>query len=113
MAEGGKRSPRMSFRSILPLSTARTCPPARLPACSRGCQTRRSSRRRGRHLMSFTPGDEYISSCLRPLRRRNSMAAKSRLSILMFFSNSRLASSQRRQHARHSLHGLASPGHSK
>lgn len=30
MAEGGKRSPRTSFRSVLPLSTARTCPPARL-----------------------------------------------------------------------------------
>lgn len=110
MAEGGKRSPRTSFRSVLPLSTARTCPPARL---QQGLPDPKAQQAARAHLMSFTPGDEYISSCLRPLRRRNSMAAKSRLSILMFFSNSRLASSQRRQHARHSLHGLASPGHSK
>jgi hypothetical protein len=42
--------------------------------------------------MSLTPGDEYISSCRRPFRSKNSMAAKSLLSTLMFLSNSLLFS---------------------
>lgn len=42
--------------------------------------------------MSLTPGDKYISSWRRPLRSRNSTAAKSLLSILMFLSNSFLVS---------------------
>jgi hypothetical protein len=42
------------------------------------------------HRMSLIPGDEYISSCLWPFRRRNSTAAKSFLSRPMPFSNSAL-----------------------
>lgn len=42
----------------------------------------------GCYLISLTPGEAYISSWRDPLRRRNSMAEKSLLSTLMFFSNS-------------------------
>ena len=45
-------------------------------------------KRPGAYLMSLTPGDEYISSWRRPFRNKNSTAAKSRLSIFVFFSNS-------------------------
>lgn len=38
--------------------------------------------------MSLMPGAEYESNCLRPFRRRNSIAAKSRFSTAKFFSNS-------------------------
>ena len=41
--------------------------------------------------MSLMLGDEYISKARRPLRTRNSIAAKSFLLIWMFFSNSALA----------------------
>src|SRR6187402_3364485 len=40
------------------------------------------------HFMSLIPGDEYISSCLWPLRNRYSMVLKSFLSRPMAFSNS-------------------------
>jgi hypothetical protein len=43
------------------------------------------------HRISRIPGEEYISSCLCPFRRRYSMAAKSFLSRPMPFSNSVLS----------------------
>lgn len=49
--------------------------------------------------MSLTPGDEYILSCRRPFRNKNSTAAKSRLSIPMFFSNSFLLFYEHQCHA--------------
>jgi hypothetical protein len=51
------------------------------------CLTRVPAYRR----MSLTPGAEYVSSCRLPLRRRNSTAAKSRLSMARCLSNSALA----------------------
>lgn len=46
------------------------------------------------YLISLTPGEAYVSSWRDPLRKRNSIAEKSLLSTLMFFSNSVLHSNQ-------------------
>lgn len=49
-----------------------------------------SSVRTWAHRMSLTAGAEYDSSCLRPLRSRNSMASNFLLSMVLCLSNSAL-----------------------